>query len=107
MLPDQQSDKLSGETSSILRFGIDMACGERISNPSSSRLAVGKTKDISCDCASQLLSRLKNCCHHVSAESGVNSCDGASHLLGPSLCDENVEDSCDVASRVPFAGYTS
>ena len=86
-----------------------MACRERIPNPSSSRLAVIKTKDISCDCASQLLSRLKNCCHHVSAvhESGVNSCDGASHLLGPSLCDETGEDSCDVASRVPFAEYTS
>ena len=48
---------------------------------STSRLAVSKTKDISCD--------------------------GASQLLGPSLCDENGEDSCDVASRVPFAGYTS
>ena len=30
-----------------------------------------------------------------------------SHLLWPSLCDESGEDSCDVASRVPFAGYTS
>ena len=35
------------------------------------------------------------------------SCDGASQLLGPSLCDENGEDSCDVASRVPFPGYMS
>ena len=84
-----------------------MACRECILNPSSSRLAVSKTKNIGCDGASQLLSRLKNCCHHVSAESGVNSCDGASHLLGPSLCDETGEDSCDVASRVPFAEYTS
>ena len=76
MLPDQQPDKLdqqrlNGETSNTLRFGIGMACRERISNPSSSRLAVSKTKDISCDGASQLLSRLNNCCHHVSAGSLV------------------------------------
>ena len=42
-----------------------MACRERISNPSSARLAVSKTKDISCD--------------------------DASHLLWPSLCDETGE----------------
>ena len=42
-----------------------MACREGISVPSSARLAVNKTKDISCDGASQnLLSSLKNCCHH-------------------------------------------
>ena len=58
---------------------------EGISDPSSARLAVTKTKDISCDGALQLLSRVKKFCHHVSAESGVNSCDGASHLLWGSV----------------------
>ena len=66
-----QMSHLSGETSSILRFGIEMACREGISDPNGARLAVAKTEDISCDGASQLLSRLKNCCHHVSAVSLV------------------------------------
>ena len=51
-----------------------MACCERISNPSSSRLAVTKTKDISCDgCVTiaeppeELLPPCLGC------ESGVNS----------------------------------
>ena len=66
----QMLDALS-VSSSILRFGIEMACREGISDPSSAKLAVTKTKDISCDGASQLLSRLKNCCHHVSAGSLV------------------------------------
>ena len=48
-----------------------MACREHILDHSSTRLAVTKTKDISCHSASQLLSRLKNCCHHVSAVSLV------------------------------------
>ena len=96
--------RLSGETSSILRFGIEMACREGIPDLSSARLAVINNKDTSCDGASQL----RNCCHQcLDCEPGVNSCDGASHLLWrpedlpwPSLCDETGEESCDVASRV-------
>ena len=51
---------LSGETSSILRFGIEIAGRERISNSSSARLAVSKTKDISCESASHVMVR-HNC----------------------------------------------
>ena len=70
MLPDQQPDVLSVSAARQVAW-IEMACREGISDPSSASLAVTKTKDISCDCASQLLSRLKNCCHHVSAVSLV------------------------------------
>ena len=33
MYPDQQPDALSGETNTILRFGIEMTCREGISDP--------------------------------------------------------------------------
>ena len=48
------------ETSSILRFGIEMACREGISDPSSASLAVTKTKDISCDGALYKKTYFKN-----------------------------------------------
>ena len=83
MLPDQQPDALSVSvycvTSSILRFGIEMACRKGISDPSSTRVAVTTTKYISGDSASQLLQSpddlLSSC---LGCGSGVNSCDGAS-----------------------------
>ena len=60
-----------------------MTCREGISVPSSASVAVTKTKDISCDGASQLRAEppeelLSPC---LGCESGVNSGDGASHLL--------------------------
>ena len=79
-----------------------MAFRERIPNPNRSRQAVSKTKDISCDSASHVTVR-HNCraawkllppC--LGCDSGVDSWDGASHLLWLSLCDETCEDSCDV-----------
>ena len=74
MLSDQQPNELSVSSTRQIVFwalGLRWLAAILISDPNSARLAVTKTKDISCDGASLLLSRVKNCCHHVSAVSLV------------------------------------
>ena len=63
-----------------------MACREGISDPSSAILAVTKTKDISCDGASEFLSRLKNFCHHVLAVSLVKIAVTVRHICSGVAC---------------------